>query len=280
MAELTQIQEIFFLILTFIVILVLTSLIGYFVRKALKNKLSNHYLKLITTIIQYIIIIILTYYTNKIFFKFELGVFATSLGIISIAIAYSSQQIIQNFISGIIISFGGIIEIDDWVEIGPPSVMGKVKDITLMRIKIRDIQGKIHLIPNYLLMTTRVINYTKSGFVQIQLPLELKSDENYQENKKKILEILEKNNKVFPNVSRTEKSKISKMLRMGFVKDLYPTSNLSKFNPHIEISDIKPEKVTININFWIRDMSEKGKIVSEILEKIRGTLETKKTSNN
>jgi small-conductance mechanosensitive channel len=41
----------------------------------------------------------------------------------------------------------------------------------LMRVTIRDINGKIHFIPNSLLITSRVVNYNKSGFIEIQVPL-------------------------------------------------------------------------------------------------------------
>ena len=115
---------------------------------------------LIANIIQCVLIIILLYHINASYFNFDIGVFLTSLGIVSIAIAYLSQQIIKNFIAGLIISFNGLIEIDNCVEINPPSAIGKIKGISLLRgVRMRDINGRIHLIPNSLLLTTRVINY-------------------------------------------------------------------------------------------------------------------------
>jgi small-conductance mechanosensitive channel len=72
-------------------------------------------------------------------------VFATSLGFISVAIAFSSQQTIQNFISRLLIYLEDIVKINDWVEINPPSIIGRVENLNLMRVTIRDINGKIHL---------------------------------------------------------------------------------------------------------------------------------------
>ena len=229
MIELAYYEKISLFVILLIIITVVTNVIGIFIQKILENKFSKHYLKLTSVIIQFSSIILLVYFLNVYYFKFEIGVIASSLGIVSVAIAFSTQQIIQNFISGLIISFGSYIKIDDWIEINPPSIIGRIKDINLMRITIRDINGKIHFIPNFLLITSRVINYNKTGFVEIQIPMAISSNNNFENIKKIIYEVLNKNLRILPNVSKNEKARIFKLLELKSLRRLYPEKDLTKW---------------------------------------------------
>ena len=92
--------------------------------------------------------------------KLDLSAILLSLGIAGIAVAFASQQIIQNAIAGILISIVRPIQLEDWVEVGPLPLngLGRVKDITLMNTVMRDLDGRIVTVPNAQIMNGKVIN--------------------------------------------------------------------------------------------------------------------------
>ncbi len=51
-------------------------------------------------------------------FNVTLNVVLTSIGIIGIAVAFASQQIMQNAMAGMLISMDKRIKTNDWVEVG------------------------------------------------------------------------------------------------------------------------------------------------------------------
>jgi hypothetical protein len=83
-----------------------------------------------------------------------------SLGVASIAIAFASQQIIQNAISGLLIAIIKPIQLEDWVEVGPIPLtnISRVKDITLMNTVLKEVDGRIITVPNSQIINGKVIN--------------------------------------------------------------------------------------------------------------------------
>ena len=65
------------------------------------------------------------------------------MGLVGVAIAFASQQIISNLLSGLLISFTRPIQLEDWVEVGlaPSTGVCRVKDINLMATVLRDIEA-------------------------------------------------------------------------------------------------------------------------------------------
>jgi small-conductance mechanosensitive channel len=86
----------------------------------------------------------------------ELKAFVASLGIISIAVAFASQQIIQNVIAGILIAVSRPVELDDWVDISGTGI-SNIKDITLTRPVLRDKNGRLYYIPNSILISSIIV---------------------------------------------------------------------------------------------------------------------------
>lgn len=92
-------------------------------------------------------------------FKIDVRQLFTSLSIIFAGIAILTRDYISNMINGMILTFSGHLSIGDSVRIGQHK--GKVVDITLQNIHLVNDDDDFIYIPNSLLLTSEVVNYTK-----------------------------------------------------------------------------------------------------------------------
>jgi small-conductance mechanosensitive channel len=259
-----------FLIFLFIFLLtVIVANISYaLVRRLLDDKLSLGNSKLIARIIEYAFYTLGFYYGVLYVLNLDLSALIASLGIFSIALAFGAQQIIQNFIAGVLISILRPIELDDWVEISDTGI-SNIKEIKLTRTVLRNRNGKLFFVPNSVLVSTIIINYTKSGFIEIPVPLSISYSCDFEKVKNIVKEVAHGHPKILPNVSRMEKDIISKLFELSNFKILFKDKmDMSMFEPGVLISDISDSKITLSLRIWIREIDKKDEIVSEFLEKL------------
>ncbi len=83
----------------------------------------------------------------------------TSLSIIFAGLAILTKDYISNMINGMIITFSGQMSIGDNVRIGLHR--GKITDITLQNIHLLNDDDDVIYIPNNVVLTTDVTNFTK-----------------------------------------------------------------------------------------------------------------------
>ncbi len=95
----------------------------------------------------------------------------TSLSIIFAGLAILSKDYISNLINGMIITFSGQISIGDNVSIG--TNRGKVTDITLQNIHLLNDDDDMIYVPNNLVLTMEVINYTKREIKRTSVDFEI-----------------------------------------------------------------------------------------------------------
>ena len=119
-----------FFILIFLITLVVGNLVSLVIRRVTDERMPLRSAKMVARVGQYLIFILGMYYGIYHILQLDLKALVASLGILSLAIAFSSQQIIQNFLAGIIITSKRMIKLEDWVELGT-SGMSKVKDMSL-----------------------------------------------------------------------------------------------------------------------------------------------------
>ena len=105
---------------------------------------------------------------------------AATLGLVGIVIALASQQILQNLMAGFLMGMERQIQLEDWVDIGgsPDTKPARVKDITLTKTVLLDPQGKLIIVPNAVIVSNKVVNYTKAGFFEVPLRLSISLDED------------------------------------------------------------------------------------------------------
>lgn len=101
--------------------------------------------------------------------------FLTSMTIVAMAIAVTFRDYITNMISGLFIMFSDQLSIGDRVEIA--NNKGRVQDITLSNIVLKNEEDDIVMIPNNFFYSQSVINLSvhrsQYFYVQFELPLHL-----------------------------------------------------------------------------------------------------------
>jgi small-conductance mechanosensitive channel len=127
--------------------------------------------------------------------KVDLGKFGLMAGALGVGIGFGLQNIVANFIAGLILAFERPIQVGDTIEAG--TVMGDVKHIGVRACTIRTFDGSEVMIPNGNLIANDVINWTLSDrkkrrdiFVSVA----------YGNNPHKVLEIIKKVGEENPNV--------------------------------------------------------------------------------
>lgn len=86
--------------------------------------------------------------------------FFTSITIIAAALAIVFREYILNGLNGMIIMFGDNFEIGDYIEVN--NQKGYIKDLTLLHVHLKNDEYNRVLIPNNLIASSNVINYSKN----------------------------------------------------------------------------------------------------------------------
>lgn len=97
----------------------------------------------------------------------------TSLSIVAAAIAILSKDYISNMINGMIIMFSDELAIGDEIKIN--EVRGKIVDITLVNLHIVNDDEDLIYIPNSMILTSQILNFTKRRVKKVSFDFDLKN---------------------------------------------------------------------------------------------------------
>jgi potassium efflux system protein len=148
----------------------------------------------ISTIVQYTIVVI----GGSSIFKI-LGVgwgnvqwLVAALGV---GIGFGLQEIVANFISGLILLFERPIRVGDAVTVG--DVSGTVSKIRIRATSITTWDRKELIVPNKEFVVGRLVNWTLSDpILRVEIPVGIAYGSDTQKAKKRMLEVAEENTKV------------------------------------------------------------------------------------
>lgn len=139
-----------------------------------RSQMSPGSIQSTATIVQYLIIVIAVYIIIQ-----NMGINLSSLGTLisalSVGIGFGLQNVVNNFISGIIILFEQPIKEGDRIEVG--NILGDVKKIGLRSTHIRDNNNITIIVPNSKFISDNVVNWTVSErLIRFKVPVTIDND--------------------------------------------------------------------------------------------------------
>jgi small-conductance mechanosensitive channel len=121
-------------------------------------------------------------------FNIKITQFLTSISIVAVALVLIFKEHITNLVNGVAILFSQAFQIDDFVQIG--DMRGKIKDINLQYVVIKNDKGQATHIPNAIIFTKDVINISQSEDKFIQTKLVLQTKIPFSEFKEEVEKLL------------------------------------------------------------------------------------------
>ena len=129
-------------------------------KKGKKKKAASQKMKTLVPMVK-TAINIATGFVGGIVILDRIGVNTTPIlagaGIVGLAIGFGSQTLVKDLINGLFILFEESIRVGDYVDVGKDE--GTVEAVGLRTVKLRDVSGNVHVVPNSSIYA--VMNYSK-----------------------------------------------------------------------------------------------------------------------
>ena len=257
-----------FLLFLFVIILtfILGSLANILVIRFMKEKVRAVIYKPISRIAMYSVYAlgIFLAFNNIIHFNVPAGLAA--LGVLGVAVLLPAVPVLQNIAAGVVLAFERPFNEEDIVEIN--NTLCKVKDIMLRKTRFRAMDGRIITVPNLVFMTTAsIINYSKGEFIKVVLNADISHESDRAKAIQVIQNICSENPNILPNIPQKKLNAISRFIELPKHFFTIPR-NIKMLNPQVMIKNVSEKKISLEIWFWIWDITSKEKIVSSFYEKL------------
>jgi small-conductance mechanosensitive channel len=105
---------------------------------------------------------------------FNVTAFLTGLGIIGFTIGFALQNIMQNFVSGVILLVQRPFKAGD--NVGIAGYDGTVLEIGLRTTEMKTLDGRIVFLPNADVLSQPIVNYTRAHLRRVDLPISISYD--------------------------------------------------------------------------------------------------------
>jgi small-conductance mechanosensitive channel len=127
---------------------------------------------------------------------FETSQFAIIFGALGVGIGFGLQNVVNNFVSGLILMFERPIQPGDVVEVSGTS--GKVREIGMRATTLTTFEGADVVVPNGTLLSEKLINWTLSD---MDRRIDVNVGVAYGTDPRRVLELLEEVARTTPGVA-------------------------------------------------------------------------------
>lgn len=222
------------------VALILSKVTVVQLRRTFKEKMSQENLELMTKIVSYGILVLAALWVMPTL-GLELSGLMVAGGIVALAIGFASQSIIGNLISGLFLMGERPVKLGDQIIIGDHR--GFVEDINIISTAIRTLDGLYIRIPNEMVFTSSIINYSLNPVRRLDLDIGIR----YSDDADKAIKI---------------------------IKNLVEEHPLTMVNPptHVFVDNLGDNSVDIVARIWT-PTSEWYTVQRELLWKIKIAIE-------
>jgi moderate conductance mechanosensitive channel len=105
-------------------------------------------------------------------FQINITPLLASAGVVGLALSLGTQALVKDFIGGILILVENQFDVNDVIEVG--DISGSVEHITLRTTSLRDLEGKLYIIPNGEIRTVSNLSVDWSrAVVDFNLPYDM-----------------------------------------------------------------------------------------------------------
>jgi small-conductance mechanosensitive channel len=114
-------------------------------------------------------------------FGISIAPILATAGVAGLAIGFGAQSLVKDYFTGFVMILENQIHVGDVVEVGGKS--GKVEDVTLRYVRMRDVEGAVHYVPNGVIST--VTNRSREfAYAMIEVGVA------YKENIDRVFEVI------------------------------------------------------------------------------------------
>lgn len=161
----------------------LLKLAGYLIRKALKKKVSEQSIMLLSKGVIYLgTTVILLMVLQRV--GVRLGTLLGAAGVAGVAIGFASQTSLSNLISGLFLIWERPFEVGDVLQTG--SDHGVIHSIDLLSVQLRTYNNQLIRIPNEVLIKSSFTNVTRFPIRRMDIPIGVA----YKEDIQQVIDIL------------------------------------------------------------------------------------------
>lgn len=164
----------------------------------------------------------------------DLSALGTIVAALSVGIGFGMQDIVSNFISGIILLFERPIRVGDTIEVG--ANQGRVRTINIRATTVQTLDNIFILVPNRSLISNEVVNYGYSDpKVRLAIPVGVSYSSDAEQVKAVLLKVAEER---------------SSVLR-------HPV-------PQVQFMEFGDSSLNFRLLAWIQRADQRSRITSEI----------------
>jgi small-conductance mechanosensitive channel len=223
-----------------IFVIIASKILSLYTKRNLKDKIDKFHLNIINKTINYSLIFI-GVFTILSTLGINLSGIMVAGGVTGVVIAFASQRMVSNLISGIFLIIERPIKIGQ--QVGIDGVFGTIEDITFLSTIIITYDGLYERIPNEKVFTSNILNYNYNKVRRFEYIIGIRYSDDAQK-------------------------------AIAIIKDTIDNHPLALVNPEpqIYVSELGDNSVNIMVRVW-GTITEWFTIKSELLWTIKTNLE-------